>query len=418
LTVKIVTKMLRIGILLYVALFASAQKFVPLLNNILYQEVNTSVFNVKSYGARADGVNDDTAAIQRAISVLSFAGGVLYFPTGRYLIKSKPTFKVNGRFTIVGDGLSSVLLWAVDDNLIYIPSGCANQITINDFMITSYAVPKNLKTFGIYAEDMIQSQIQHVWINTQDNVNLSGGIAMRGVTDSNLLREVQIWRVSGTGIEIGHGSEVRISGGRVIGVSNRKDGIGIIVSGNNGGVHIDTTDIIALGTGLLLKDLYGKGSNREIFLTHVTLDSCGRGLAVYDNSYISIAGLWAASSDIDQIWVNTGTNALITITGGTIFNGGIYECPDNTTMCNGMTVNSGSFMLTGVEIRNNKGRGIWVPNPNVVQYTINGCHIFENGQGLNLVGDEYVVTSNICSRNAQANYFGGTGGLIQNNIKC
>ncbi len=106
------------------------------------------------------------------------------------------------------------------------------------------------------------------------------------------------------GIEIGHGSEVRIEGGRIIGVASRHDGsIGIHCTGNNGGVHIDGTDVIALETGLLLDDTNGKGSNREIFITQATFDSDNRGIAVKDNSYISVAGIWAASSDTDQIWI-------------------------------------------------------------------------------------------------------------------
>jgi hypothetical protein len=66
-------------------------------------------------------------------------------------------------------------------------------------------------------------------------------------------------------------------------------------AGNNGGVHIVDTDIIVLGTAILIEDTYGYGSNREIFLSHATMDSCGTGLAVADSSYVSVAGLWAAS---------------------------------------------------------------------------------------------------------------------------
>jgi hypothetical protein len=43
----------------------------------------------------------------------------------------------------------------------------------------------------------------------------------------------------------------------------RRDGsIGIHVTGNNGGVHVDSTDVIALGTGMMLDSSNGHGSNR------------------------------------------------------------------------------------------------------------------------------------------------------------
>ncbi len=69
--------------------------------------------------------------------------------------------------------------------------------------------------------------------------------------------------------------------------------------------------------------LFATLSYSEIFILHATLDSNWRGLAVLDNSYVSIDGTWAASSLQDNIWVSPqSTDALLVITGGTIFNAG------------------------------------------------------------------------------------------------
>lgn len=85
------------------------------------------------------------------------------------------------------------------------------------------------------------------------------------------------------------------------------------------------------------------------------MDSNVRGLAVHDNSYVSIAGCWAASSDVDNIWTAPGSNPLIVIAGGTIFNAGAEGGDCSSNECNGMTINGGSFSLSGTAVRNNQG---------------------------------------------------------------
>lgn len=63
--------------------------------------------NVKIFGAKGDGVTDDTTAIQNAINSLSNGGRIL-FPIGTYLISSPITLKTN----IVIEGIIST-----DDNV-------------------------------------------------------------------------------------------------------------------------------------------------------------------------------------------------------------------------------------------------------------------------------------------------------------
>lgn len=90
------------------------------------------------------------------------------------------------------------------------------------------------------------------------NTTASSCILMKTYCDTNTIRDCLFWKITGTGIEIPYGAEVRIKGGRIWGVGNRHDNsIGIHVTGNNGGVHIDTTDVNGLQTGLLLDNSSG-----------------------------------------------------------------------------------------------------------------------------------------------------------------
>lgn len=93
---------------------------VIILSNFLC--VYSTIFNIRDYGAVGDGQTDDTNALNKTIEKCMEAGGVFYIPTGKYVVRSSLIFKTNYRFTIVGDGLGSVLLWQFNDHLITILS--------------------------------------------------------------------------------------------------------------------------------------------------------------------------------------------------------------------------------------------------------------------------------------------------------
>ncbi len=65
-------------------------------------------FNVRDYGAKGDGVTDDTAAIQAAINAAPNGGSSVYFPGGIYVANNFQVVNRHGlRFE--GDGLMSVI---------------------------------------------------------------------------------------------------------------------------------------------------------------------------------------------------------------------------------------------------------------------------------------------------------------------
>jgi hypothetical protein len=74
--------------------------------------------NVRDFGAKGDGKNDDTAAIQAAIDSLDKRGGVAFFPAGTYRftgLKGRPNLHLQGAHTpstvldytrVDGDGIT------------------------------------------------------------------------------------------------------------------------------------------------------------------------------------------------------------------------------------------------------------------------------------------------------------------------
>ena len=73
----------------------------------LVPALNETVINVLDYGAKGDGVADDTASINSALLVAS--GSKLYFPKGTYNISSLDTLPNNTH--IFGDGIDETILF-------------------------------------------------------------------------------------------------------------------------------------------------------------------------------------------------------------------------------------------------------------------------------------------------------------------
>lgn len=89
--------------------------------------------NVKDYGAVGDGKTDDAPAIQSALDVLAGRNhsGVLYFPTGDYLVGAKITGSANTwRMVIRGDGMGASRLFSNNTDGIFKIDSLARQTTI------------------------------------------------------------------------------------------------------------------------------------------------------------------------------------------------------------------------------------------------------------------------------------------------
>lgn len=89
--------------------------------------------NVKTYGAVGDGVADDTAAIQAAISALgTTGGGVLYFPPGIYLVSGVLT--LGNAIKVLGCG-GGLLQSPVAANAI--TTIVSNSLTLDVFVVNA-----------------------------------------------------------------------------------------------------------------------------------------------------------------------------------------------------------------------------------------------------------------------------------------
>jgi hypothetical protein len=68
----------------------------------------TTTKDVRDFGAKGDGMTDDTAACQRALDAAS-AGGTVYFPAGVYHLAGPYLYLTKSGISFLGDGPASVL---------------------------------------------------------------------------------------------------------------------------------------------------------------------------------------------------------------------------------------------------------------------------------------------------------------------
>lgn len=358
------------------------------------------VFDVSRFGAKRDGKADDTAAAQAAINAaLKAGGGRIHFPSGNYRLTRTLRFPSQARMDITGEGFSTTLLHENDEPLLLWPRGIAcREVTVRHLRFLSVGRDKSPTTPVIFCQGGVERSLFSHLLFFTEGAKMGSGIITEEVADTSTLENCVMWGVSGVGIRLARGAEVRVIGGRVIGDGSLRPGnMGLHVVGNNGGVHVVTTDLIGLHTSMQIGER-GQTSNREIFITHATFDSSVHGLVQVDHAYTSLAGCWSASADEEQILIDReSSGAILSVSGGTIFNGGAYNRPGAH---HGIVVRAGRFTLTGVHIRHNKGVGVLVEGDGVRDYSITGCRIHDNGTGASLRGNGYVLMGNVFADNA------------------
>ena len=217
------------------------------------------ICNVLSYGAVGDGIADDTMAIQAAFGACSSLdnGGMIYLPAGKYVITSTIHIDRNPPgLSIGGVGWESMLLWGSNTDLFSWDNIDAAHLNFHDFAVISVSTIKNEDLVAFrFSLSVTQSVFSRILFYGSGSLSgyevtfIPGAFDLGAVTDTVSLTDCVVWFGVGTLVRVGHGSEVRVQGGRLIGDGSRERGVGVHVTGNNGGVHIVDTDVIGLYEG-------------------------------------------------------------------------------------------------------------------------------------------------------------------------
>lgn len=388
--------------------------------------------NVRTYGAKGDGVNDDTAAFQLAIDAAHAAGGrVLKVPAGSYLITA-PLNVYSGTY-IEGDGRSTRIINGHTGSLF------TNTSFVDGLKFRFFAVPQAgaSQASGKYLFDfpggIVNLLLEDLLVG---NVDVSGikifGVFNGGASSTNgslIFKEVVVNQFYGRGYNFGKGDSVWFYGGRIIGSHDisgdwkTNTAEAIVLNGGMGGFWIYGTDVVLCKYGMQVTQQNGT-SNREIFLNSPCFDSSSYigFLASDSGSYISISNLWTASAEVACIETSPDFGGQLIVQGGTVFNAGGYGLNKDTANppC-GAVLNGGQkVQFSGVLFRNNgngvaNGRGIWCPSANGVQSLIfDACQEYAN-VAKSTIGASGVVTVNNCDWEKEPDFL--SIGTAEHNVR-
>ena len=135
------------------------------------------VFNVQdpAFGATGDGVTDDTASIQSALSALPATGGTVYLSQGTYIITS--TLTVPANTTLQGAGSGTVLSYtATGDDAIRVDPGTGNLTVFQSRLENFKLITDNTGAVGIRLKDVVEIVLSGLVVEGS-----SGGFTTAGI---------------------------------------------------------------------------------------------------------------------------------------------------------------------------------------------------------------------------------------------
>lgn len=304
------------------------------------------VVNVKDpqFGAKGDGVTDDTAAIQAALNALGAAGGTVYFPVGQYLVSSTITTPVVVR--LIGEG---TCITAASDG--------ATQI-----------IKKSTMTTPVLVISTNRSSVEAIEFEGQGG-NTGDGIQI--LAPRVCLRDVSVFSMGNDGIRIG--SEAGAENCNLWSLQN-------VASKSNGrdGLRIDDTAAVAgsancnAGTALHLDlqsntgaGLYHANAQLNTFVGGAYQSNGTYGIFLSaDSDYNAFFGGDPESNSTKDIFVTSGAT------------GNQFFCPARASTA---VTDNDTSTLTMMADQYKLGRGLQFPATQVASSNVNTLDDYEEG---------------------------------------
>jgi hypothetical protein len=305
--------------------------------------------NVKDFGAVGDGVADDTAAIQAAVTASPASGGTVFFPAGTYKFSGVTVTK---GISIIGDGYQDAAVRFV------------NTSATNPFF--SFSNASGIKVANFEASSSVtRTGGAFLSFNTTSRVKISDfymsgyyiGIAV-DFSDNIVIDSFSMFNGIHTAIQVGKNARVENC------------------SINNGYIKNETTAAT-----------YG------VLAGYVDVFSIGAGMIIINHGtclqIAPTAGQTASLIDCYGSVFDTAANGVVIApNGGNVIRADFVGVWCGVQSSTGMTINSTLGQITSVRVAGGDftvcGIGINCEGLNSVEVIISGAQISGNGTGVRL----------------------------------
>ena len=258
-----------------------------------------AVLNVRDYGAYGDGVHDDTAAIQRAISALPQAGGTVVVPPGTYMVDAVKSIRLRSLMHLQLDHAAK---------LVALPNAAGRYYVVNAYKVSDVEISggqaigerdRHLATTGEWGHCVMVRGCKRVTVRDMRMANGWGDGISIGAADGTttvLSEDVVVANIvcSGNrrqGMTIGRSKNVRVHDSEFSYTGGIKPSCGIDIEPDLVGTSI-TDGVLIQNCWIHHNDSNGIQVYKEV--RNVTIQGCK---IEYNQGY-GVLGLTAASGQI------------------------------------------------------------------------------------------------------------------------
>ena len=377
----------------------------PLLARTAISAANKNIsFNVTDHGAVGDGVTDDTAAVQSAITAADAAGGgIAFLPRGTYLVSSSLVM-TNDNTTLQGAGRSATVIKTVSDAPI-IKWQTASNLCVRDLQLLGDGDSGKTNQRGIEVTTADGGLIHNVHAK---NLGYDGILLLNGSV-RNTVSNCIVEGSQDDGINIGGGSLAPQYDNVIIGNT--------VLGSANVGIHISNYSSFTTVTGNTVYDCGEDGINTfqtgaQVGLGNHTIigntirDCTQFGILIRDSDYNTVMGnnvsgglrsLRAENTSYTQFVANNCSGASI---GGFLDD---VDCSDLTVSGNSFSGTFSHIFLVGPRavVQGNSVRGATGANfasiytATTVTGSVFSSNILSSGyMGVHVIGPDCVVSGN------------------------